>query len=80
MKLTFDDLINARYTPHTVKGKNDTPLGNMVLLRQDGTDIGEVLITGDFESDDPFVQLMAEVLSETTPRPTTPNVADSKES
>ena len=69
MKLTFEDLVGAHYSPHTTKGKEGHPLGDGVLLSTSGVDIGEALISGNFESDDPFVQLMAEVLADTMNSP-----------
>lgn len=64
MKLTFEDLVSARYTPHTERNESG-PMGDLVLTNANKQDLGASLLTGDFESEDPFVQLMAEVLGDT---------------
>jgi len=77
-KLTFDDIATLGFVPHTTHN-DEGPLGNKVLLNEAGEDIGAILLSGEYESDDPFTKIMADVLAKVYERTTENNDADSEE-
>ena len=66
MNLTADDMRTARFSPHNERIMRDGVaeiLGDMVLMSRSGTDIGAALESGDYTAENPFVQMMADVVA-----------------
>lgn len=66
MNISADDMRTARFSPHNERiMRDDTTevLGDMVLMSRDGDDIGAALQSGDYQCDNPFVQMMADVVA-----------------
>jgi hypothetical protein len=77
-KLTFEDLATAGFAPHTTFN-DEGPLGNKVLLNDAGEDIGAILLSGEYEAEDPFTKIMADVLAKVSVRTMEDTNVDSEE-